>query len=349
MVALHGSWTAAVRRARALGAPLALVLAIAGCKPKGVPEAEAQRDVPWLADNAAPEAIAALGRLADTDPRALSALEARQAHDVNVYVAAWDAVVRSAPWGTTVLRSALADPSRAELAASSMPRRDPRLAPFVPDLEGGVVRLSAGRRGSVLAGLLASVGPAAKAAVERRLVDPKTRGVMCDGVALPDASSEAKSLVLAVPPEARDHPACVDAVLEMASAQDLVLGWLATDAEPGMLGAAAKGSLPCPRLATAWEKALTTRQGAAHAALAVPLQISVRRCSTTLDPVLAELLAKAPRSRAVIVQAIDPFAGELADMKEMCRALGKGWARGERPRIRERADDAVANGCKLAR
>ncbi|MDB4936761.1 MAG: hypothetical protein JWP87_3733, partial [Labilithrix sp.] len=211
------------------------LVGLAACKPKTVGEAEAKHDVAWLADDASPQAMAALGRLADADPRAVAELEKRSSIDVNAYIAAWEAVTRGAPWGTTFLRTALADPTRADTAATALPRRDPRLIPFVPDLEGAVVRLSAGRRGSVVAGVLASIGPTAHAQVERRLIDPKTRGAMCDGVGLPEASGDAKSLVLAVPPAARDHASCVDIVLTMATTEDVVLDWLAVSAEPGLI------------------------------------------------------------------------------------------------------------------
>ncbi len=327
---------------------MALVVALVACKPKGVPEAEAARDVGWLANNASPEAIAALGRLADKDPRALSALNGRASHDVNTYIAAWLAVTREAPWGATFLRSGLADPLRAELAASAMGRRNPHLGAFVSDLEGAVVRLSAGRRGSVVAGLLATVGPPAHAAVEKRLLDPKTRGAMCDGIALPEASTDAKSLVLSVAPEHRDHPACIEAVLKLAETEDVVLRWLGTGAEPGLLGAAAKGSLPCTRLAQAWRTALTERPPETHAMLTIPLRAMMSRCSQAIDPVLGELLEQAPRARSVIMQAVDPFANDLAEMKATCKALRKGFVRGESPRIRERASDALAHGCKFA-
>ena len=243
-----------------------LGLASGACKPKTAGEAEAKHDVAWLADDASAQSVAALGRLADKDPAAVAALEKRAQLDVNAYIAAWEAVTRSAPWGTTFLKTALSDPTRADVAATALPRRDPRLIPFVPDLEGAVVRLSAGRRGSVVAGVLASIGPAAHAHVERRLVDAKTRGAMCDGVALPEASGDAKSLVLSVPPEARDHASCVDFVLTMASTENVVLDWLALSAEPGLITATAKSNLPCARLGLVWSKGLVERSRAADAA-----------------------------------------------------------------------------------
>jgi hypothetical protein len=331
---------------------LCAVLAIAAptaCKPKTVGDAEANRDVAWLSDDASAQATAALGRLADSDPRAVAALEKRSSIDVNAYIAAWEAVTREAPWGATFLRTALADPTRSDTAATALPRRDPRLIPFVGDLEGAVVRLSAGHRGSVVAGVLASIGPTAHAHVERRLIDPKTRGAMCDGIGLPEASGDAKSLVLAVPPAGRDHASCVDVVLMMAATENVVLDWLALNAEPGLITATAKGTLPCPRLGVIWTKGLVERPADTHSALAVPLQISLRRCASALDPILADLLEKAPRSRACIMQAIDPYSGELTDLKLTCRTLRGGWVNGESARIRERAQDALSHGCQHVR
>ena len=330
------------------------LLAIAGsglsaCKAKTTGDAEAKHDVAWLADDASPQSMAALGRLADSDPRAVAVLEKRSPIDVNAYIAAWEAVTRGAPWGTTFLRTALADPLRSDSAATALPRGAPRLIPFVPELENAVVRLSAGHRGSVVAGVLASIGPTAHAQVERRLLDPKTRGAMCDGIALPEASGDAKSLVLAVPPEGRDHASCVDVVLAMAATENVVLDWLALNAEPGLITATAKGALPCARLGVIWAKGLVERPPETHAALAVPLQLSLRRCGSTLDPILADLLERAPRARGCIMQAVDPYSGELTDLRLICRALRGGWVNGESLRVRERAHDAVAHGCQYVR
>lgn len=338
-----------VLRASVLGMLAAVALAFAACKPASVTEAEAKRDVDWLAESPSPDAIAALGRLADTDARALKVLEGRAGSDVNTYIAAWSAVVRNAAWGTTFIRSALTDPTRAEMAASALPRRDPRLIPFANDLEAAVVRMAAGRKSGVIAGVLASIGPQAHAAVDRRLVDPKTRKAMCDGIALPEASGDARSLVLAVAPGSRDDPSCVALIIDMAANEDAVLGWLAANAEPGLLTATVKSNLACPRLATVWQKALTSRPPEAHPALAVPLQMSVKRCTSALDPVLGDLLAKNPRARATIIKAIDPFGGDLNGMTETCKALRAGHANGESPQIRERGRDAVTNGCKYTK
>jgi len=328
---------------------VALALVLGACRPANVSEAEAKKDVDWLAESASPEAVAALGRLADSDARALKVIEGRAATDVNTYIAAWAAVTRNAAWGTTFMRSALVDPERAEMAASALPRRDPRLIPFANDLEAAVTRMAAGRKSATIAGVLASIGPQAHAPVERRLVDPKTRRAMCDGIALPEASGDSRSLVLAVPPESSDDPSFVPLIIDMAANEDAVLGWLAANAEPGLLTATAKSNLSCPRLAIVWQKALTTRPPEAHPALSVPLQLSVKRCSKDLDPVVGDLLTKNPRARATIVKAIDPFGGDLGDMSETCKVLRAGIANGEAPLIRERAHDGATNGCKYTK
>jgi len=69
-----------------------------------VSEAEDRDDVAWLAANASPEALQALGQVADKDPAAQKALSERATsnNDVNVYLAAWAAVLRNAPWGTVI-------------------------------------------------------------------------------------------------------------------------------------------------------------------------------------------------------------------------------------------------------
>jgi hypothetical protein len=246
-----------------------------------------------------------------------------------------------------MIRGGLGDPTRAELAASAMPRKDPLLAQFIPDLDGALVRLAAGRQGSVIAGILASIGPPANATVGKRLVDPKTRSAMCDGIGLPEAAPDAKATLRSVSADGRDAPSCVADVMDMAGSDVAALDWLATTAEPGLLGAAAKGTLACPRTAVMWKKALVERTP--NAAMTVPLNRSIGRCPATMDPVLGELLAKAPRARPTIVAAIDPFGSELAGMSATCTALKRGSANGESAIIRERANDAVQQGCHLAR
>jgi hypothetical protein len=291
------------------------------------------------------DAVAALGRLADKDESARAALDRRADTDINVFIAAWAAVLRNAPWGADFLRKGLADPARASLAAQAFPRRDTRVAPFTNDLDQAVVRLSSSLQGAVVASVLASIGPAAHASVEKRLIDPKTRGVMCEGIASPDASGDAKSTLLAVPVEARDNQACVNAVSSLAKTDDVVLGWVATGAEPGLLTVAGKGDLPCPRLAEAWRRALTERPHETFPALSVPLSFALSRCSRDLDPVLAGLINQAPASRACIVQAIDPYGAGSSDLKETCKVLPLAVRTGD-GRTHDRANEILSHACK---
>jgi hypothetical protein len=326
--------------------PLVVVL-VTACGPRNASEAERKKDVKWLADNPSAESVAALGRLADTEEKARTALDVRAAKgDVNAFIAAWGAVTRNAAWGTTFLKTSLGDPTRAESCATALPRKDLRLVPFVADLENAVIRLSAGRRGSsVIASVIASLGEPAKEAVKRRLVDEKTRGAMCDGIASPESSGDAKSVLLAVPNEARNNPSCVTAVIDMAATENVVVDWLAVGAEPGLLSVAAKSALPCPRLAAIWKKALAERPIEAQAALVVPLQKSIARCTSAIDPVLGEQLQKSPRARPTIVQALDNIGNDLAAMKETCAALKSGVAKNENAITRERAEDEITRGC----
>ncbi len=342
-----------VTRARALLFTLVLIGTVSaaistGCHAPTVQEAEQKGDVAFLDEASSGDAVAALGRLADTNPAARAALAKRAESDMNVYLAAWAATLRGAPWGAEMLRQGLADPARAGLAASALPRRDIRVAPFVTDLEQSMVRLSSSLQGAVIAAVLSSIGPSAHAAVERRLVDPHTRGAMCQGLSSPDASGDAKSTLLAVPSEARDNASCVSTVTALAKTDEVVLGWLATAAEPGLLSVAAKGDLPCPRLTTVWQRALAERPKETYGALAVPLSFALKRCAHELDPALSALLFQAPAARACIVQAIDPIGAETTELKETCKTLPLA-TRGGDNRTRERAQDTIENACKNVR
>ncbi|HEY2514249.1 MAG TPA: hypothetical protein VGI39_25455, partial [Polyangiaceae bacterium] len=175
------------------------VMLAAGCKPSSVAEAEAKGDVNWLDNDGSPSALEALGRLADHDPAAASALERRAKFAVSAYIAAWEGVKRGAKWGGDILHAGLQDPARAELAASAIDGRDVAVVPFLPDVEASLTRLAAGGMVTTLAAVLASAGPAAHDAVNRRLADKATRGVMCGGLAVSTASEDAKALLRSVP------------------------------------------------------------------------------------------------------------------------------------------------------
>lgn len=326
----------------------ALLVALAACGPKSVAEAEAKKNVPWLAKQGTADAVAALGRLADTRPDALAALEAR-GNDQQVYFAAWTATERGAEWGPPLLKAALTDPPRADLAVSALPRGDARLVTFLPELEAAVQRLSPSARAGTMAAVIASVGPAARLTVERRLADPTTRGAMCDGLRTEAATADAKSALLAVSPALRDHASCVAAVVQMAKVHDNVLSWLATSGEAGLVSATTNGDLVCARVAILFQEALEKRTRETLGALAVPLAAAMKRCPRLMDEVTSDALERVPTSRACVLSAIDPYSAGLAEMPKTCAALRGGFLRAESPLHREKAEDALARGCRHAR
>ncbi|HEY3822254.1 MAG TPA: hypothetical protein VGL81_34050 [Polyangiaceae bacterium] len=336
-------------RAPSFLGPLAVVVALLApaCAPSTIEEAERKGDVSWLDQNGTPDAVAALGRIADKNPKALAALEARSAFDVQAFRAAWNGVVRGAPWGSEMLRRGLADPARADLAASAVDRHDARLVPFIGDLEQALVRLSATLQNFNVSGALAALGKPAHDAVVRRLGDASTRGAMCRGIASKDADADARKALMDAPESGRDSPSCVDAVVSLAAADDVTLGWLAETAEPGLLGAAGKEErLPCARLHVVWTKALAARPAQVYSALTVPLGYAVKRCTPEMDGVLADAIAHLPATHAFVVEAIDPFTGYGDALRATCAALPM-VASGRDPAVvRERANDALNHACK---
>ena len=330
---------------------LACIAAIGtACAPKTVADAERHGDVAWLDAEGSGEAVAALGRLADADPRAVQVLDARAATDVNAYIAAWAATTRGAVWGTTLLRSGLGNPTHAEQTASVMTRKDPHIVPFITDLEGALVRLAASRHNTAVVAVLASAGSEADAALTRRLADSSTRGALCRGIGSPDASVSARRVLIAVPSASRDDESCVEAVLIGAAHEDGALEWLATKGEPGLLSAAgARDIMPCARLATVWTKAFAARAGQSSDGLTVPLHNAVARCGRALDPVLAPALTQEPPVYELIVAGLDPFATEIQDLPQTCAALKPIAATKGRAVIRERASAALSHGCVFAK
>jgi hypothetical protein len=321
--------------------------AVVGCRPTSVAEAERRGEVAWLDQNGSPAAVAALGRLADKSPQAVSALQARSAFDVEAYRAAWLGALRGAPWGTAMIRAGLVDPQRADLAASAMERQDPHLAMFLGDLEGALVRLSATTQNANVSAAIASIGALAREPIERRLEDASTRAAMCRGLASRAADADARRVLLGAPERARDSPACVDAVVRIAADDDAALGWLAVQGEPGMLGAAGReDALPCVRLHVAWTRALASRARETYPALTVPLSYAVKRCPAEMDGVLADSIVHLPGTRGVVVDAIDPFERYGGSLHATCAALPLVAGGGDSARLKERATDALYHGCK---
>jgi hypothetical protein len=327
---------------------LALIAAVAplACRPATIAEAEAKGDVAWLEQNGTPDAVAALGRLADKDPKAATTLRSRQ-FDAFAFRAAWAAVLREAAWGSTMLRAALADPKQADLAASGMGRREPHLVSFLADLDGALVRLSASKQNFNVSSALASVGPSARQTIERRLIDSSTRAAMCRGIASNDAETDAHNALLSVPEKARDDPACVDAVARVAAQDENALAWLGERGEPGLLSAAGKeDALPCAKLHAVWAKAFVARPATLYSALTVPLGHALKRCAAEMDGVLADAIVRLPATHGVVVEAIDPWANYGGALRATCAALVSVASGKDTAFVRERATDALFHACK---
>ncbi len=229
-------------KARALVLVLAATTAgaaLGACKPSSVGEAEAKGDVAWLDDEGSPSAVEALGRLADTDPKAVAALEERaKGPGIQPYIAAWGGVKRSSKWASDLLHGGLRDPTRANDVASAVDGRDPLIAPFLPDVEASLVRVAAGGMTSSLAGVIAASGAPGHDVVVRRLADKTTRGAMCGGIASPSASVDARAMLRGVPATSRDDLACVGTVVMLAQTDDATLHG---EAVPGHDGRRARG------------------------------------------------------------------------------------------------------------
>jgi hypothetical protein len=228
-----------------------------------------------------------------------------------------------------------------------MDRHDPHVAVFVPDLEQALVRLSATTQNTSIARALAGgSGQLTHDAVVRRLADGATRPAMCRGIGSPDTSADAKKTLLAVPSTSRDANECVDAVVRIASENDDALTWLATSGEPGILGAAGKSDvMSCALVHTLWARALEARPPTIYPALVVPLGAAIKRCTQEMDGVLADALARLPRTHVVVVSAIDPYDSYGQNLRVTCAALAKVVASGDAPIVRERASDAREHGC----
>lgn len=324
-----------------------MLVSLAACRTRSVEEAEQKGNVRWLDVEGSPAAVGALGRLADKDSKARAAVEAKaQAGQASAYIAAWEALLRRAPWAETVLRQGLQDPEHADKAAGAMTRRAPQVVPFLGDLGSAMAKLGSSNRSAVLAGLIASAGPAAAPVVEARLADGGTRAAMCRGLAITEASLEARA-VLRSSPGYRDDPACLDVLMKLAADDASWFTWLAKDAEPGLLSAAGKDpSIPCRRLTDLWKSVMDQRAPETYGALTVPLSHGLRRCSPELDGVVASNLRKHPKAHAFIVGAVDPYAGLFGSMPLVCGELAI-LARSRGPAlVQERALDAITHGCR---
>jgi len=329
-----------------------LTTTLAGCQPTNVADAESREDVAWLANRETPSAIAALGRLANHSPKAREVLENRFGSDVNASIAAWTAAKENASWGAPFLRRALSDPARADVAASGMGRDDPALVPFVGDFDAALARTprTSEGQGAPLASHLASIGPSAHAAVIHSLSNPSSRGAMCRAIANPDASDDARKALVDAPESSRDDAHCVAAAVQLALKEPRFQAWLATRAESGLLGAAARGTeFPCDKLNDVWRQAIAERTPEQHAQLTVALSQAIMRCGHAMDGALAADVSTSPSARRLIVMALDPFGTAATDLPLTCKALARPIGRVDSPLIRERTSDLLAHACPGAK
>ncbi len=326
----------------------AVVLAVSGCNPHSVVEAEQKGDVEWLAKEGSPESVAALGRLADKNDRAvaeLTELAAAPESDagrgpLDVYLAAWAATERKASWGPAMLQRGLGDPASAPKAAQAMKRGAPELDPMLVPLDNA---LRAGC-GPSCAGVIASI-PTSDVGdvVKHRLEDVVTRDAMCSGLAARETSTAAAAVYMREPPDARDAQSCVEAAAPLASRDDAVLGWLGTSGEAALLGGASKAdALPCGRLQRAWEGVFHGRAKTNYGGLAIPLVAAIKRCPKEMDGVVAAALAGDADARGLAVSGLDPANPALGELKGTCAALANATRAPGTALTRSRASDALA-------
>lgn len=335
--------SAVIQRARALATVTAFAAALAACSPASVAEAEAQHDVAWLDAHESRAALEALGRLADHDAKAVAALAKRRGSQ-DAYHAAWLAHTRGAPWGDEVLRAALASPAELPLAVAELPARDPRLEGFAGDLEKGIAGAPADHAFAA-AELLASLGPKAIPHLRRLLDVAAARDAVCRGLASDDAAAEAKLVLVQATPEARATPLCQKTLLQHVASDVKVLDWFAGSAEAPLVEVAA-AELACPTLAIVWERVFASAREDL-----VPLEhaltVSMGRCATALDPVVARALPSSRRMRMTILHALDVDDAHAEQLEATCKQLPRlAHGRSVSEDVRKLAGDVSGVRCK---
>jgi hypothetical protein len=296
-----------------------------GCTPTSVGDAEKKKNVGWLESNGSPEAIAALGRIADDDKAAQEALgnvskatEANAKTDagaggLDVDLAIWGGVERNATWAIEMTKTLLADPARMDEMGSAMKRGTPPLAAFVNDLDGA---LSHGCGISCGAALASIDSPAAITAITKRLEDGKTRDATCFGVGAAESTKGARDVFMKEPATARDAVQCGPAAVAMATRDDAALAWLAQTAEPGLLRGVS--TMPCARQVPLWTKVLTSRDHVTFGALSRSLEDSVNKCPKELDATLAGALGTDADSQTLVLASLG--SSNARELKMTCAA-----------------------------
>lgn len=304
---------------RKLAPPVVAVLlaAVAGCHPSTVTEAEAQRDVAWLGDHPGRASMEALSRLADHDERAREVLMKRRG-DADVYVAAWQAHTRGAPWGEKVLRAGLVSPDDLPLVVGAIPSSHPRLAAIAGDLASGV-RAGKGESAAAAAALLASVGPAAEPPLAELVASADTRDAACAGLASPQATPEARMILVRATADARTSPACRTTIFRHASIDGRVLDWLGREGEASLIAASVE-KLDCPKQGALWDRVFaSSRESLVDVEPA--LAASMSKCAAQVDPVTARALPGTRRARSAILHALAVEDAHAEKLEATCKQL----------------------------
>ncbi len=322
------------------------------CTPTSVADAEKKKNVGWLETNGSPEAVAAIGRLADDDKRAQDALEAMSqatvdtlktdggAGALDVYLAVWAGVERNASWALAMTKSALSDAKRTNDMASAMKRGASQLGAFVPDLDGA---MSQGC-GIMCGGVLASIdGVAAAGAIQKRLTDNATRDAMCFGIGTTESSKSARDVFMNAPPTSRDAVQCPGAGGHIAARDDAALAWLATTAEPGLLRSVSE-AMPCDRLAKLWAKVIQSRDHATFGALSRSLEDSIKACPKELDATIAGALGTDVDTQTLVLSSLG--ATNAHELASTCAAAPTAGSRVTSVLARANARDFVARCAK---
>jgi hypothetical protein len=319
-----------------------------GCTPTNVADAEKKKNVGWLETNGSPEAIAALGRLADDDKAAQDALaniskgtESSQVHTdgggsaLDVNLAVWGGVERNASWATAMTKTLLADKARMDEMASAIKRGAPALKAFVPDLDAA---LSNGCGISCGAALASVDDPAATTAITKRIEDSKTRDPVCFGIGTAEATKAARDVFMKEPMTARDAIQCGGAAVAMATRDDGALAWLAQTAEPGLLRGV--HTMPCARQVPLWTKVFTSRDHATFGALIGSLEDSVQKCPKELDATLAGALGTDVDTQTLVLASLG--SSNVRELKMTCAAAPAASQRVTAILARANARDFVA-------
>ena len=330
------------------------------CVPSTIDEAERKGDVAWLDQNGTPDAVAALGRLADTQAEgAGGAREPLVVRRRRRSAPRGRGVVRGAPWGTTMLRDGAGRPeargparrarwtsTTPRLVASSRPTSSSALHAPV----GDACRTSTSRAPSP------SVGPPAHDAITRRLADASTRGAMCRGIASKDADADARKALLDAPVGvARRERAAWTRVVHIAAERR-------RRRSPGSAETGRAGAARAPRARTrrsrarslhvAWAKALAARAPEGYSALTVPLGYAVKRCTAEMDGV-ARRRHRAPAGDARVRRRGDrplrrATAAPCARRARRCPRSPRRQGHGGRARARDRRAQPRLQGAGIA-